>query len=53
MPVRLGFMQLTNGIKSYVDLLNYSHPMLFKPLFEDVNALCACINLCLYAYLSH
>ena len=36
MPVRLGFMQLTNGIKSYVDLLNYSHPMLFKPLFEDV-----------------
>ena len=29
-------MQLTNGIKSYVDLYNYSHPMLFKPLFEDL-----------------
>ena len=29
-------MQLTNGIKSYADLHNFSHPMLFKPLFEDL-----------------
>ena len=35
-PLRLGIMQLTNGIKSYVDLHNFSHPMLVKPLFEDL-----------------
>ena len=29
-------MQLTNGIKFYVGLHNFGHPMLFKPLFEDL-----------------